>query len=98
MSAKVLQFISRRTQLRLRELHRVARFVNKYGEYRRPGVMAAARLEQEQLEERQRDTEWNERHGPVPGGARVLALSVERFTEQPVDPNSKHGAHGADVG
>jgi hypothetical protein len=43
---------------------------------------------------RQADARWQLNHGPVRGGARVLAFSVEGLTERPAAPNSKCGAPG----
>jgi len=35
------------------------------------------RWQKESAEESQRDAAWNRRHGPVPGGARILQLRNE---------------------
>jgi hypothetical protein len=76
--AKILKFISRRTQLRLRELHRIAQFVNEYGHYRQPTFRDVVLLDRQKAHDRRRDAGWAQRHGPHRRGAVVVCFRGER--------------------
>jgi hypothetical protein len=72
MSAKILQFVSRSEQLRLRGQRNYSRymlFTKKFVEADGP---ERAEWHRETAAESKRDAEWNRRHGPVPSGASVL--------------------------
>lgn len=94
MPASILRFIARRTQVRLRQVHQVAQFVNRYGQFVQPGPTDVARLATEQLEHEQRDHDWNRRHGPIPGGAQVVRFPQHH---QP-SPATNVGTRGGDGG
>jgi hypothetical protein len=76
--AKILKFISRRTQLRLRELRRVAQFVNEYGHCRQPTFRDVVLLDRQKAHDRRRDADWAQRHGPRRRGAVVVCFRGER--------------------
>jgi hypothetical protein len=79
MAAQIVQFTSRRTQLRLREARQVARFVNRYGQYVPPTPEEEEQLRQEQLEHKRQDLEWSQRHGSTEGcGGGVIAFRSDR--------------------
>jgi hypothetical protein len=91
VTAQVLPFVPRRTQLRLLELRRVRRFVQPNGDPRPFGARERQRLDAERARDAAREAEWALRHGPVPGGAQLL-----RFAERPtVTPESVLNAGGA---
>ena len=75
---QVIQFIARRTQIRLRESRIITRFINSYGQYVYPTQDQQKQLECERIAHARQDADWNLRHGPVEGGAIVL-----RFGERP---------------
>jgi hypothetical protein len=62
MPAKVLQFISRAEQLRLRASRNWGRFLTKRGPYTHPDPTERAKLQYEQLEEERADRDWPRRH------------------------------------
>ena len=78
MAAQIIQFIARRTQLRLREARQVAQFINRYGQYIPPTPAEAEQLRQEKLEHKRRDWEWNQRHGGIEGGGLIVAFKTDR--------------------
>ena len=77
MASQIIQFIGRRTHLRLREVRQVARFVNRYGQYIPPTPAEEEHLRQERLEHKRRDREWSQRHGPIDGGGIIIAFRTE---------------------
>jgi hypothetical protein len=93
MRTNIVGFVSRRTQLRLRSIRREAQFVNKYGQFVPPGPADCARLAQEQREQEREDWEWNRRHGPVPGGGRVVRFPTQARSSSPtaVKTGAGHG-------
>jgi hypothetical protein len=62
VSARILQFISRAEQLRLRASRNWGRFLSKRGPYTHPDFLERARLQHEQLEEERADRDWASRH------------------------------------
>lgn len=92
MTGRVLRFISRMTQLCLREVRTIARFVNRYGQYVYPTAAEQAQVAQEKLEDRRTDSEWNQppgdstckaivlrqRHGEGPDSGRTAARYFRR--------------------
>lgn len=91
MAAQIIQFIARRTLLRLRDARRVAERVNRYGQYVYPTPAEAGRLEEQQLREKQRDREWNDRHGPTAQGGVVVAFSTSAGAGVSSSPGPKEG-------
>ena len=81
MAARIIQFISRRTQLRLREARRIANRVNRFGQYIRPTVAEAEQLRLEQLEQRRQDWGWSQRHGRLEEGALVVPFRTDPLVE-----------------
>ena len=74
-NGKVVPFVSRAEQLRLRGKRNYDRYM-----FLTKGFVAAdgperGRWQQEWAEESLRDAEWNCRHGPVPGGGSILQWS-----------------------
>jgi hypothetical protein len=78
MAAQIIQFIARRTQLRLREARRIAARINRYGQYIRPTTAEGEQIQQEQLEERRQDWAWAQRHGRIEGGAVVVPFRTDQ--------------------
>ena len=81
MAAQIILFISRRTQLRLREARRIAERFNRYGQYVSPTAVEADRIQQEQLEQCGQDWAWSQRHGPIEGGAVVVPFKNDPVLE-----------------
>jgi len=73
--AKVLQFVSRETQIQLRgrrnfdHWHCITKQLEPFGPKER-GLLL-----QRQADDERDDQEWSRRHGPRPGGAIVLSIS-----------------------
>jgi hypothetical protein len=78
MAAQIIQFISRRTQLRLREARRIAERVNRYGQYVPPTAAENERIQQDQLEQRRQDWAWSQRHGRMEEGAVMVLFKSKR--------------------
>jgi hypothetical protein len=76
MPAKILVFISRSEQLRLRGMRNWGRFLTRRGPYSSPDAEERAVLQKEQAEDARRDWEWAQRHGPQDGGAIVLSIFI----------------------
>ena len=71
-NGRVVTFVSRAEQLRLRgqrNYDRYMLFMKRFVERDGP---ERAQWQRESAEDVVRDAEWNERHGPVPGGPRIL--------------------------
>jgi hypothetical protein len=72
VDSDVLTFVSRAEQLHLRgrrNFDRYMRVIKKYVSFDGP---VRAQWQKESAEDAVWDAEWNKRHGPVPGGARIL--------------------------
>lgn len=81
-AARVLKFVSRAEQLRLRGQRNYSRYMQLT-----KGLVAAdgperAQWQQESAQESRRDTQWNQRYGPVAGGARILPFAGERARQR----------------
>ena len=72
MPAKILPFVSRSEQLRLRGMRNYSRYMLIVKGFVAGDSLERAQWQKEYAEEARRDAEWNRRHGPVPGGASVL--------------------------
>lgn len=81
MAANVLKFMTRRTQLRLREARTIAQRVNRFGQYLLPSPAEAERLRLEQLEHRRQDLAWSERHGLTEEGGVVVLFRNDSVVE-----------------
>ena len=72
MSVKILDFVSRSEQLRLRGQRNYSRYMVVVKRFVAGDSLERAQWHKESAEESKRDAEWNRRHGPVPSGATVL--------------------------
>ena len=72
MSSKILQFVSRSEQLRLRGQRNYSRYMLVTKGFVAGDSLERAQWQKESAQESKWDAEWNRRHGPVPGGASVL--------------------------
>jgi hypothetical protein len=76
MPAKILQFVSRREQLRLRGMrnfshwHRITKGLEPFGREERK------RLFQRQAEDEAKDRAWAQRHHPLSDGGIVLSFQT----------------------
>lgn len=70
--SKVLKFVSRAEQLRLRGQRNYGRWKMLTKGFVKADGPERAAWDEESAQESLRDSEWNRRHGPVPGGASVL--------------------------
>jgi hypothetical protein len=77
MPAKILQFISRAEQLRLRGSRNYSRYMMLTKKLIAPDSPERISWQRESAEESIRDAEWNRRHCPRPGGAVVLSILIE---------------------
>lgn len=77
MKARVLRFIPRQIQLRLRKAQRLSRFITRDGNYVRPSAMQREELRREARTQEHQDAHWRRRHGPVSGGASVSPFRCE---------------------
>jgi hypothetical protein len=77
MTARIVRFISRTEQLRLRGNRNYSRYMQVTKRFVHPMGAERRLWQQESAEESKRDAEWNNRHGPIPGGAVVLSIFVE---------------------
>jgi hypothetical protein len=72
VDSNVLLFVSRADQLRLRERRNYNRYMLVVKKFVAADSPERARWQRESAEESRRDVAWNRRHGPVPGGARIV--------------------------
>jgi hypothetical protein len=86
-SERVLRFVA----------HETARYWRGYGRYRRfllawadgrPDPIKLARLDHEKQRDAEYDRRWQLRHGPIPGGAKVLQFHRVIRSER----KEQHGA------
>jgi hypothetical protein len=68
----VLKLASRAEQLELRGRRNFDRYMRVIKNYVAADGPVRAQWPKESAEDALWDTEWNKRHGPVPGGARIL--------------------------
>ena len=82
--ARVLRFVSRAEQRRLRGQRNYSRYMRITKGLVDADGPERAQWHRESAEESVRDAEWKRRHDPVPGGARVLLWHRdERALDQP---------------
>jgi hypothetical protein len=93
-----LRFVFRAEQLRLRGQRNHSRYMFIVKGFVDPNGPERAQWRKEDVQESVQDAEWNERHGPVPGGARVLMFSVEATDRSYSHSNRSAGAELADEG
>lgn len=91
--ATVVRFLSRAGQLRTRGIRNFGRFMTKTGPYTHPDPQERARLEREQIQDDQDDGDWNRRHGPVPGGAKILRWPHKHYGEREDSLNVHNREH-----
>jgi hypothetical protein len=72
--SQVLRFVSRAEQLQLRGQRNFDRYMQVTKGFVDPDSPERARLQRESAEDVVRDAAWNQRHGPLPDGARILHL------------------------
>ena len=77
MPAKILQFISRREQVRQRGARNYARWMRITKGLEAYGPKERHRIFQQQAEEERKDRAWAIRHAPGPGSAVILAFSEQ---------------------
>ena len=68
----VVKFVSRAEQLELRGRRNFDRYMRVIKEYVAADGPVRAQWQKESAEDAVWDAEWNKRHGPLPGGARIL--------------------------
>jgi hypothetical protein len=78
VDSRIVQFLSRADLLHLRGRRNYNRYMLVVKKFVAADSPERLRWQRESAEETERDAAWKRRHGPVPGGARVLAFSVER--------------------
>jgi hypothetical protein len=76
-NARVLRFVSRAYQLRLRGQRNYSRYMRLTKGFVKPDGSERAQWQKESAQDAMRDAEWNQRHGPIPGGARILHFCYE---------------------
>jgi hypothetical protein len=72
VDSRVLQFVSRADQLQLRGQRNYSRWKLLTKGFVVADSSERVQWPRESAEESQRDVAWNERHGPIPGGASIL--------------------------
>ena len=72
VDSHVLKFVSRAEQLQLRGRRNFDRYMRVVKKYVAFDSAEHAQWQKESAEDAVWDAEWNKRHGPVPGGARIL--------------------------
>ena len=77
----VLKFVSRADQLQLRGRRNFDRYMRVIKKYVAFDGSEHAQWQKESAEDAVWDAEWNKRHGPVPGGARILQWRSQRDGE-----------------
>src|SRR5687768_6581346 len=80
VNANVLPFVSRAELLRLRGQRNYSRYMRLTKGFVDPHGPERAQWEKESAQESLRDVEWNRRHGPIPGGAKVLMFQSDTYT------------------
>jgi hypothetical protein len=95
MSAKILQFVSRSEQVRLRGQRNYSRYMLVTKGFVAGDSRERAQWQKEYAEEARRDAEWNRRHGPVPGGPSVLQW---RHDAQATQEEPRRTVHVQQVG
>lgn len=78
MAARIVRFISRKEQLRLRGNRNFGRYKSLTHGLVEPDGPERRRWQQESADEDIRDIEWNRRHGRIEAGAAIL-----RFKQVP---------------
>jgi hypothetical protein len=72
VDSHVLTFVFRAKQLQLRGQRNYDRYMRVIKNYVAADGPVRAHWQKESAEDAMWDAEWNKRHGPVPGGARIL--------------------------
>jgi len=72
VDSHVLKFVSRADQLHLRGQRNYDRYMRVIKGYVAADGPVRAQWQKESAEDAVWDAEWNQHHGPVPGGARIL--------------------------
>jgi hypothetical protein len=75
--SQVLRFISRAEQLNLRGSRNYDRYMQVVKGFMDPDSPERAEWQRESAEDVVRDAAWNQRHGALPGGARILQWQHE---------------------
>ena len=95
MSVKVIQFVSRSEQLRLRGQRNYNRYMLVTKKFVEANGPERAEWHREAAAESKRDADWNHHHGPVSGGASVLQW---RHDSQATQEEPRRTAHAHQVG
>jgi hypothetical protein len=74
MAARIVPFICRWEQLRLRGHRNYSRYMKLTKQFVQPDGPERRRWQAESAEETVQDTEWNRRHGRIEGGADILSF------------------------
>jgi hypothetical protein len=90
LDSRVLQVISRADQLQLRGQRNYGRWKMLTKGFVVADGPERAQWQKTDADESRRDADWNRRHGPVPGGARVLPWRHEHDAVQ-VEDESRPG-------
>jgi hypothetical protein len=90
MSAKIIKFVSRSEQLRLRGQRNYSRYMLVTKGFVAGDSLERAQWQKEDARESKRDAEWKRRHGPIPGGASVLQW---RHESQSTREEPRRNAH-----
>jgi hypothetical protein len=89
--SQVLRFVSRAEQLGLRGQRNYSRWMLVTKGFVDPHGLERTQWQKEFVQDSQRDAEWNQRHGPIPGGARILQWRHEHETAVQVADESRPG-------
>jgi hypothetical protein len=95
LPARILQFVSRVEELRLRGQRNYSRYMFVVKGFVDPNGPERAQWRKETAQESLWDAEWNERHGPAPGGARILQSRHEQDAMQVADESRPGSATSA---
>ena len=95
-NGRVVTFVSRAEQLRLRGQRNYDRYMLFTKGFVERDSPERVQWQRESVEDSLRDAEWNRRHGPGAGGAKVLVFAVERFDGEPAAPCGKCSTRGAE--
>ena len=87
--SQVLIFVSRAEQLQLRGGRNFSRYMLLTKRLVDPDGPERRQWQKESAEDAVQDAEWNLRHGPLPGGAQVVAFKSDTQTSTRTLPTEK---------
>ena len=92
--SRVLRFMSRAAQLDMRGRRNYDRYMQVRKGFVDPDSPERSQWQQESAQDSQRDAEWNQRHGPLPGGASILQWRHKHDVAQPAQDRSEEDLTG----